>query len=63
VFDQILYSLQKDAEAIVKELRPHNGDFRPPRDAQLYYPHSSVAYDKKLRRIAVQIRCNSCRNE
>ncbi len=50
IFDQLLYSLNKQAEEAVQNLRPENNDFRVARDS---LKNGSVYYSQKMLRVGM----------
>jgi hypothetical protein len=50
VFEQLLYSLEKEAIEDAKDLQPVNNDFKLSR---LHYPSATVTYEKKTSRVGV----------
>lgn len=50
IFDQLLYSLEKQAIEYAKHLRPEKNDFTL---STLHYPSATVAYEKEISRVGV----------
>lgn len=50
IFDQLLYSLEKEAIEDAKYLRPEKNDFKL---STVHYPSATVTYEKKISRVGV----------